>query len=117
LQHSYRCLQSVAFCLYQNVFHDHRQGSWRNWSRTQGSVPATFAQLNFLQHLTHLAGLALRPQPIPYDEACKTLKAALNAAANFWNVGNFYGLPDGSLPLLKHYFTSIQKTLIASSSA
>ena len=42
---------------------------------------------------------------LSYDLACKPLKAALDAGANFRNAGDFYGLPDGSLSLLNHYFT------------
>lgn len=45
-------------------------------------------------------------KPTPYDEAVKTMKAALNNGANIWNGGEFYGPPDAnSLQLLNYYFT------------
>ncbi|KAI1076003.1 NADP-dependent oxidoreductase domain-containing protein [Whalleya microplaca] len=47
---------------------------------------------------------------IPYDEAIKPMKAALENGANFWNAGTFYGPPNSnSLHLLKHYFTKYPK--------
>ncbi|KAH8745042.1 NADP-dependent oxidoreductase domain-containing protein [Hyaloscypha finlandica] len=43
---------------------------------------------------------------IPYDEAIKPMKAALENGSTFWNAGTFYGPPNAnSLQLLKHYFT------------
>ncbi|TVY75803.1 Pyridoxal reductase [Lachnellula suecica] len=43
---------------------------------------------------------------IPYDEAIKSMKAALENGSTFWNAGTFYGPPDAnSLHLLKYYFT------------
>ncbi|KAH9988284.1 NADP-dependent oxidoreductase domain-containing protein [Xylariaceae sp. FL0662B] len=51
-----------------------------------------------------LMGMTLWNQ-IPYDDASKAMKAALDGGANFWNAGTFYGPPDAnSLQLLKHYF-------------
>lgn len=47
-----------------------------------------------------------RAVPTSYEEAVKTMKAALNSGSNLWNGGEFYGPPDAnSLQLLKHYFT------------
>ncbi|KAI0427146.1 NADP-dependent oxidoreductase domain-containing protein [Xylaria sp. FL1042] len=43
---------------------------------------------------------------VSHDDAIKSLKAAVNNGANFWNGGLFYGPPDAnSLVLLKDYFT------------
>ncbi|KAI1113126.1 NADP-dependent oxidoreductase domain-containing protein [Nemania sp. NC0429] len=43
---------------------------------------------------------------VAHDEAIKSLKAAVDNGANFWNGGLFYGPPDSnSLVLLKDYFT------------
>lgn len=40
------------------------------------------------------------------DQSIATMKAALEAGANFWNCGEFYGPPDrNSLHLLNKYFT------------
>ena len=50
--------------------------------------------------------LTWRETPIPDSQAFATMKAALNAGANFWNGGEFYGTPDvNSLQLLNRYFT------------
>ncbi|KAM7186829.1 NADP-dependent oxidoreductase domain containing protein [Rhypophila sp. PSN 637] len=43
---------------------------------------------------------------LTHEEAIKSLKAALENGANFWNAGTFYGPPDAnSLHLIKAYFT------------
>lgn len=43
--------------------------------------------------------------PVPYDEAVKVMKRALELGANFWNGGEFYGTPNAnSLHLLEYYF-------------
>ncbi|KAI1274255.1 NADP-dependent oxidoreductase domain-containing protein [Xylaria sp. FL0933] len=43
---------------------------------------------------------------VSHDDAIKSLKAAVDNGANFWNGGLFYGPPDAnSLVLLKDYFT------------
>ncbi|KAM7221209.1 NADP-dependent oxidoreductase domain containing protein [Rhypophila decipiens] len=43
---------------------------------------------------------------LTHEEAIKTLKAALENGANFWNAGTFYGPPNAnSLHLLKAYFS------------
>ncbi|TGJ79724.1 hypothetical protein E0Z10_g9036 [Xylaria hypoxylon] len=43
---------------------------------------------------------------VSHDDAIKSLKAAIDNGANFWNGGLFYGPPDAnSLILLKAYFT------------
>ncbi|EHK99249.1 NAD(P)-linked oxidoreductase [Glarea lozoyensis ATCC 20868] len=53
-----------------------------------------------------LLGLS-RPPAIPYDQAIKVMKAALNHGANLWNGAEFYGTPtENSLHLLNHYFTT-----------
>jgi pyridoxine 4-dehydrogenase len=53
-----------------------------------------------------VAGLTWREDPTPYEEAFKTMKAALAQGANFWNAGEFYGPPNAnSLQLLHAYFT------------
>ncbi|RDW71666.1 putative aldo-keto reductase-2 [Coleophoma crateriformis] len=53
-----------------------------------------------------LMGFTIRPQQTPYSQALKTMKAALDNGANFWNGGDFYGPPNAnSLQLLNHYFT------------
>ncbi|KAK5118651.1 hypothetical protein LTR85_008116 [Meristemomyces frigidus] len=47
---------------------------------------------------------------VPAEDAIVTLKAALNAGANFWNAGEHYGTPDyNSLHLLNAYFTKYPK--------
>jgi pyridoxine 4-dehydrogenase len=52
------------------------------------------------------AGLT-RPPPLPYNEASKVMKEALDRGANFWNGAQFYGPPTAnSLQLLNHYFTT-----------
>lgn len=53
--------------------------------------------------LTNPAGLGGMPST---EEAITTLKAALNAGANFWDAGEIYGTVDyNSLHLLNAYFT------------
>ena len=53
-----------------------------------------------------MMNLTWRQTPIPDDQAFATMKAALNAGANFWNGGEFYGSPEvNSLQLLNRYFT------------
>ncbi|KAF2967704.1 hypothetical protein GQX73_g5887 [Xylaria multiplex] len=43
---------------------------------------------------------------VSHSDAIKSLRAAINSGANFWNGGLFYGPPDAnSLILLKDYFT------------
>ncbi|KLU89214.1 hypothetical protein MAPG_08188, partial [Magnaporthiopsis poae ATCC 64411] len=43
--------------------------------------------------------------PLPFEDAEKPLKAALDNGSNFWNGGTLYGPPNRhSLHLLKHYF-------------
>jgi pyridoxine 4-dehydrogenase len=47
-----------------------------------------------------------RPPALPYDSACKVMKAAFDHGANFWNGAEFYGTPTAnSLHLLHHYFS------------
>lgn len=51
-------------------------------------------------------GFTAREPQVSYEEAFKTMKAALAAGANFWNGGEFYGPPESnSLQLLNAYFT------------
>lgn len=51
-------------------------------------------------------GFTARPEPTPHEEAARTMTAALNNGANFWNGGEFYGPPNAnSLQLLNYYFT------------
>lgn len=51
-------------------------------------------------------GFIRRDRQIPVEDAIATLKAALDAGANFWNAGTIYGTPEyNSLHLLKAYFT------------
>lgn len=58
------------------------------------------------KELIVVPGLA-RPPALPYDEASKIMKAALDRGANFWNGAEFYGPPTAnSLQLLNHYFTN-----------
>lgn len=53
-----------------------------------------------------LMNLTWRETPIPDDQAFAAMKAALEAGANFWNGGEFYGPPEAnSLQLLNRYFT------------
>ncbi|TAQ89701.1 hypothetical protein B7494_g1994 [Chlorociboria aeruginascens] len=53
-----------------------------------------------------LMGLTARAKPTSYDEAVKTMKAALENGSNLWNGGEFYGPPNAnSLQLLNCYFT------------
>lgn len=53
-----------------------------------------------------LLGLT-KPPPLPYDEATKVMKAALERGANLWNGAEFYGpRTANSLQLLNHYFTT-----------
>ncbi|KAF2722741.1 Aldo/keto reductase [Polychaeton citri CBS 116435] len=50
--------------------------------------------------------LTWRPNPPPIEQSIATMKAALDAGANFWNAGTFYGTPEfNSLHLLREYFT------------
>ena len=60
--------------------------------------------LMLAQKLTYL-GFTSRGSA-QFDEAVKTMKAALNAGSNIWNGGDFYGPPDSnSLQLLNYYFS------------
>ncbi|PVH74758.1 Aldo/keto reductase [Cadophora sp. DSE1049] len=53
-----------------------------------------------------LMGMTWRKQPPPEEQSFKALRASLEAGANFWNAGEFYGPPDfNSLTLLNKYFT------------
>ncbi|KAI9791784.1 MAG: Pyridoxine 4-dehydrogenase [Piccolia ochrophora] len=53
-----------------------------------------------------LMGFTWRANPISQEEAIKTMKAAFNAGAVFWNGGEFYGTKDyNSLHLVNAYFT------------
>ncbi|TVY22445.1 Pyridoxal reductase [Lachnellula hyalina] len=53
-----------------------------------------------------LMGFTWRPEPTPYEQAFKTMKAALESGCNFWNGGEFYGTKDNnSLHLLHAYFS------------
>ncbi|KIY53790.1 Aldo/keto reductase [Fistulina hepatica ATCC 64428] len=53
-----------------------------------------------------LMGFTWRANPLPVEEAIAAMKVALDAGANFWNAGEFYGTPEyNSLHLLKAYFT------------
>jgi pyridoxine 4-dehydrogenase len=57
-------------------------------------------------NLIEFSGLARPPVPLPYDEAIKVMKAALERGANLWNGAEHYGPPTAnSLHLLNHYFT------------
>lgn len=47
-----------------------------------------------------------RPEPQPFEDSFKAMKAALEHGANFWNGGELYGTPEkNSLHLLNAYFT------------
>lgn len=47
----------------------------------------------------------MRPTPLSDDQAFGVLDAAIDAGANYWNGGDFYGPPDNnSLALLSRYF-------------
>ncbi|KAH7403547.1 NADP-dependent oxidoreductase domain-containing protein [Cadophora sp. MPI-SDFR-AT-0126] len=53
-----------------------------------------------------LMGMTWRKQPPPEEQSFKALRASLEAGANFWNAGEFYGTPElNSLTLLNKYFT------------
>ncbi|KAK0104703.1 Pyridoxine 4-dehydrogenase [Cadophora gregata] len=53
-----------------------------------------------------LMGMTWRKQPQSEEQSFKALRASLEAGANFWNAGEFYGTPDfNSLTLLNKYFT------------
>ncbi|KAG0646572.1 Pyridoxal reductase [Hyphodiscus hymeniophilus] len=53
-----------------------------------------------------LMGFTWRANPVPHSEAIKTMKCALEAGANMWNAGTFYGPPTAnSIHLLQAYFT------------
>ncbi|KAI1419216.1 NADP-dependent oxidoreductase domain-containing protein [Xylaria sp. FL1777] len=57
--------------------------------------PVGYGMMNLTAHGT-----------VSRDDAIKSLKAAADNGANFWNGGTFYGPPDAnSLVLLKDYFT------------
>ncbi|KAI9885298.1 MAG: hypothetical protein M1823_002926 [Watsoniomyces obsoletus] len=59
-----------------------------------------------------LMGLTWRSKPAPQDQAFKAMRAALNAGANFWNGGEFYGPPKyNSLVLLDRYFNQYPEDL------
>ncbi|KAM0471560.1 hypothetical protein ACHAPX_009215 [Trichoderma viride] len=48
-----------------------------------------------------------RPPVMPYDEASRVMKTALDNGANFWSAAQYYGTPTAnSLHLLNHYFTT-----------
>ncbi|RXG47821.1 hypothetical protein VDGE_04222 [Verticillium dahliae] len=52
-----------------------------------------------------MIGLTMRPTPLSDDQAFGVLDAAIDAGANYWNGGDFYGPPDNnSLALLSRYF-------------
>jgi len=53
-----------------------------------------------------LMGMTWRKQPPSEEQSFKALRASLEAGANFWNAGEFYGTPEfNSLTLLNKYFT------------
>ncbi|MCJ1314562.1 hypothetical protein MMC25_008244 [Agyrium rufum] len=53
-----------------------------------------------------LMGFTWRESATDFDAAIATMKAALDAGANYWNGGEFYGPPDkNSMHLLNAYFT------------
>jgi pyridoxine 4-dehydrogenase len=53
-----------------------------------------------------LMGLTWRPKPQPIEKSIAVMKASLEAGANFWNGGVFYGTPEyNSLHVLNAYFT------------
>ena len=53
-----------------------------------------------------LMGLTWRAKPPSQEQSFSAMKAALDAGANFWNGGEFYGPPTAnSLQLLNEYFT------------
>ncbi|PON21681.1 hypothetical protein TGAM01_v209419 [Trichoderma gamsii] len=48
-----------------------------------------------------------RPPAMPYDEASRVMKTALDNGANFWSAAQYYGTPTAnSLHVLNHYFTT-----------
>ncbi|KAM0247716.1 hypothetical protein ACHAQJ_009747 [Trichoderma viride] len=48
-----------------------------------------------------------RPPALPYHEASRVMKTALDNGANFWSAAQYYGTPTAnSLHLLNHYFTT-----------
>ncbi|KAM0332424.1 hypothetical protein ACHAQA_002705 [Verticillium albo-atrum] len=52
-----------------------------------------------------MIGLTMRPTPISDTQAFDTLNAAIDAGANYWNGGDFYGPPqNNSLALLNRFF-------------
>lgn len=54
---------------------------------------------------TYPKGLSWRPDPPSDDVAIAAMKAALDAGANFWNGGEFYGPPGAnSMTILNKYF-------------
>ncbi|KAG4441203.1 hypothetical protein IFR05_003321 [Cadophora sp. M221] len=53
-----------------------------------------------------LMGLTWRKEPPSEEQSFKAMRASLEAGANFWNAGEFYGTPEfNSLTLLNKYFT------------
>ena len=67
---------------------------------------STGSQNALIRKLTFSAGLN-RPPQLPYNEASKVMKAALDRGASFWNGAEFYGTPTANcLHLLNHYFTT-----------
>lgn len=52
-----------------------------------------------------LLGLTWRAEPCPQEQAFEAMRAALKNGCNFWNGGEFYGVPEyNSLVLLNRYF-------------
>jgi pyridoxine 4-dehydrogenase len=53
-----------------------------------------------------LMGFLLPGKDISFDDAIEVMKHALNAGANFWDAGEFYGTEEkNTLHLLNAYFT------------
>ncbi|KAL2067122.1 hypothetical protein VTL71DRAFT_1546 [Oculimacula yallundae] len=53
-----------------------------------------------------LMRLTWRKEPPSEEQSFKAMRASLQAGANFWNAGEFYGTPErNSLTLMNNYFT------------
>ncbi|KAJ8607384.1 hypothetical protein MRB53_040330 [Persea americana] len=82
-----------------HTFTHRRQGYWQDWLWHDGSVGRRACVTPLLTSL----GLTITGA-IPHDAAFQPMRAALEAGANFWNGGTFYGPPEASsLQLLRAY--------------
>ena len=103
-------LKIPVIFLFENQLEQHvrrrREKCWTNWVWIDGyALDPKFIDCCDTE-LIVLPGLS-RPPQLPYDEASKVMKAALDRGANFWNGAQFYGPPTAnSLHLLNHYFTA-----------